>query len=204
MQYAAIISGLCLIISEYVQEAGSEVSLNFLNQNGLVATLDGYLPRCPGCVVFGRDPLYVYGTMYVPNNKLSLMNRGIFYLEVCGWNEDCQNYQKQHNKYCSFQKHFVTSCEREKSTSTNCYCHDFEPKRWYARIIPEAFVRPDMTIRFLFDTDMNSRAARGPYIKNQTLFIKDLIDLGFIGFGSSRTGRSANRSSSSHEVLDRH
>lgn len=78
-------------------------SLEFQRANGINATIVGYEPKCRGCVVFGKDPLYVHGYLHLPKDKWHLMNRKAlaqptFVLLICAFdfsftsNYDCKDY----------------------------------------------------------------------------------------------------------------
>ncbi|XP_059139958.1 uncharacterized protein LOC131928057 isoform X2 [Physella acuta] len=58
-----------------------------------------------------------------------------------------------------------------------CYCDDGEPKLWYSYIPARLFRKTTMTIRFIYDGRTFKQQRRFPYRANDTLFVKDLIDL---------------------------
>ncbi|XP_059176288.1 uncharacterized protein LOC131955970 [Physella acuta] len=190
---------LLLIVTGLPHDVTSLISPEFQDRNGIIASIDGYIPRCPGCVVFGKDDLLVYGSMHVPQDKMHLMDNAYFITEVCGFDMDCSEYEYPWMSWCFFHPEFTKGCDSVKRTYEHeCYCQDAEPKRWYAYLHGVLFERTDMTIRFFFEPDAENGIweYRPPLIANSTLKIQDLIDRGHIVFDRkvSDARRSTNRS----------
>ncbi|XP_059179204.1 uncharacterized protein LOC131958281 isoform X2 [Physella acuta] len=169
---------------EYARNVFSKVASDkFLEENGIIATLDGYYPKCPGCVLFHKEHLLVYGKFHVPNDKLHLIGgfNGL-YVEIC-WgdikNEPCSDPKTSWYPYCEFSEALFKECNatniRTKSKDL-CYCEDSRPKRWNALLLNSLFTLEDMAVRFTF----HYRGIWEPVTNKATLNITDLIKLGHI------------------------
>ncbi|XP_059158403.1 uncharacterized protein LOC131942514 isoform X2 [Physella acuta] len=210
MQVAPMLLSLFLVLTEYVQVIILVATTQkYLNENGIIATIDGYRPNCPGCIRFGIDDLYVYGRMHVPKEKLYLMDKGRFYLEICGMKRDgpCSVYKSDWMTFCSFKLQLKVGCEnRLMSKYIPCWCNNTIPMQWLAQITHPFFERKDMALRFIFDPapNPNTFADRAPFEKNNTLFIPDLMERGHIvnvTYSSSRsTSKSRSMSPETHRI----
>ncbi|XP_059139808.1 uncharacterized protein LOC131928441 isoform X1 [Physella acuta] len=192
----------------HAESRGNVNSLEFQRDHGIIATLDGYLPRCTGCVVWGRDPLIIYGRMHIPQDTLYVLDEAVFFAMACALdldssykNYDCTNYS-DHNSYtvaCMFNYRMFppNSCQKWEGNpryQDGCYCDDGEPKLWYAYIPARLFRKTTMTIRFIYDGRTFRQQRWFPYRANDTLFVKDLIDRGHITRPNHKsTNRSARR-----------
>ncbi|XP_059145958.1 uncharacterized protein LOC131933184 [Physella acuta] len=191
MLLSSVMLNLLLLLTECTHEVVSLMSQVFQDQNGIVATIDGYIPRCPGCVVFGQDPLIVYGSMHLPQDKLHLLENAYFLTDICAFDMDCSDHIYASMPYCLFNTVFLHGCASEvRQWMHECYCDDAEPKRWYAWLDPIMFEKSDMVIRFLFEADALNGffEHRPPYVENSTLFMQDLINRGHVVFKRQVSG----------------
>ncbi|XP_059158413.1 uncharacterized protein LOC131942523 [Physella acuta] len=199
MKVAPMLLSLFLVLTEYVQVIILVATTQeYLSKNGIIATIDGYRPSCPGCIRFGIDDLYVYGRMHVPKEKLYLMDKGRFYFEFCGSRFDgpCTNYKSEWNIYCSYKQELKVGCDKNiMPPHRPCWCNDTTPKQWLVRIKYNFFERDDMAVRFIFDPEpnMETHADRAPFEKNNTIYIPDLIARGHIVKPKTQS-RSTNES----------
>ncbi|XP_059148569.1 uncharacterized protein LOC131935866 isoform X2 [Physella acuta] len=92
---------------------------------GVIATVDGYLPACPGCVEF-----VVYGSLYMRNTEMLDDNDKHFYLQMCRA-ENCETDTITWITLCKFREEFISGCASMKHISEECWCEDFKPKRFY-------------------------------------------------------------------------
>ncbi|XP_059152824.1 uncharacterized protein LOC131938700 isoform X2 [Physella acuta] len=185
MNWRLLILSLCFILMDLVQDVHLlPTSQEYLNENGMIATIDGYVPRCPGCVLFKTDDLLIYGTMHVPKERLYLLNTGRFYVERCGYPEDdkCSEYKRDWY-LCAYFDEFSRGCNAtRRKYNQDCWCDDSTPKRWYALIRSHWFKREDTAFRFVFDPAprIDTHADRAPFERNNSLFIPELIERGHI------------------------
>ncbi|XP_059160102.1 uncharacterized protein LOC131943832 [Physella acuta] len=199
MQFSALGLSLFLFLTVFCQEPKTdENSLEFQRANGINATIDGYRPKCRGCVRFGEDELQVYGTFTLPKDKWHLMTRSKWFgapgfaVVMCAIdlrttnNYDCSNYSdlKSWTMFCFYNKDIFkpNGCKiwNETPRWQECYCRDTEPIQWFATITPRYFRKTSMIIRAVWDGMILGSPRRFPYQPHDTLYIKDLIDRGHI------------------------
>ncbi|XP_059145988.1 uncharacterized protein LOC131933211 [Physella acuta] len=202
MLFATWILSVFFIVKESNTD---ENSREFQRANGINATIDGYLPRCPGCVVFGRDPLIVYGKFHLPKDMWHIMTQDppplqtepIFFVLFC--DSGCEDYENRSkwSGYCRFGKPFFRQdgCKlsetEPKFSMADCYCDDTEPMLWFAVIQPNYFNKTNMVIRVVWDEEIGSRWF--PLQTYNTIYLKDIFDRGHIVMSQQR---STNRSKS--------
>ncbi|XP_059145987.1 uncharacterized protein LOC131933210 [Physella acuta] len=202
MLFATLILSVFFIVTESETDQNS---LEFQRANGINVTIDGYLPRCPGCVVFGRDPLIVYGKFHLPRDKWHIITpdpaytrpQPSFFVSFCRSGcEDLADWKKWFG-YCRFGKDFFKpdGCKLNdqivrKLAYSNCYCDDTEPMRWFALIDPFYFKSPYMIIRAVWDGGDRTKPRFFPLQKHNTIYLKDIIDRGHIVMSQRSTNRS--------------
>ncbi|XP_059145989.1 uncharacterized protein LOC131933213 [Physella acuta] len=202
MLFATLILSVFFIVRESETDQNS---LEFQRANGINATIDGYLPRCPGCVVFGRDPLIVYGKFHLPRDKWHLLTRDrtrpepIFLVSLCDYG--CENYADRDlwYQFCRFGKNVFTpnGCKlmdtRPKFSMEDCYCEDTEPMLWFAVIKPSYFKETNMVISAVWNGEYRERPRFFPHRSYNTIYLRDLFARGHI---VRPRQRSTNRSKS--------